>query len=118
MKLLIIIINIVSILVISRVIYNFIKERIRHKKVMRKIEIWGDFHKQLLSWADEITDSNTKVQFIDECVGKITSDHDARDKEIYSFDVELEKLKILKKWGNHIPSLKQEWREKQLRKIL
>lgn len=85
---------------------------------MRKIEKWSLFQSRKVDWADEIKDPDIKTKFIIECVSGLTHKYEERDEEIQNFNEESEKLKILKEWGSHIPSLKREWRELQLKKIL
>jgi len=116
MKVISIIIVSVTVLFISRTLYNFITETIHYRRRMRRLKSWAYFNKQLINWSNEIVDPFIKIEFTNECLSKLTSSQ--RDEEIFNFDEESEKLKIIKKWGNHIPSLKQEWREMQLKKIL
>lgn len=118
MKLALIIIYSVSFLVISRSVYNFISGVIYERKRMRKLKIWSQFQARAVDWADEILDPVIKTEFITQCVTKLTHKYEEREEEIQNFDEEREKLKIVKEWGDHIPSLKQEWREGQLKKIL
>lgn len=118
MKLASIIMASVAFLVISISVYNFIMETIIHRRRMRKLKIWSQFQGRVVDWADEILDPDIKTQFITQCVTKLTHKYEEREEEIQNFDEEREKLKIIKEWGDHIPSLKQEWREGQLKKIL
>jgi hypothetical protein len=118
MKLASIIIASVAFLVISTLVYNFIKETIIHRRRMRKLKIWSQFQARAVDWADEILDPDIKTEFITQCVTKLTHKYEEREQEIQNFDEEREKLKIVKEWGDHIPSIKQEWREEQLKKIL
>jgi hypothetical protein len=105
--------------VLIKLVFNFIKENRRHSKRMEKLDQWSDFHKQLIEWSNEITDSNVKVDFINECVHKIIQPKTGMD--IGQFDdwsIDKEKSKICEKWGKHIPSLTQEIRDKKLNQIL
>jgi hypothetical protein len=112
--------------VLIKLVFNFIKENRRHSKRMEKLDQWSDFHKQLIEWSNEITDSNVKVDFINECVHKIIQNSNSRLRpktgmDIGQFDdwsIDKEKSKICEKWGKHIPSLTQEIREKKLNQIL
>lgn len=118
MKLISIIIVSVVFLVISTLVYNFIRGIIYQRKRMRKLKTWSEFQARAVDWADEIKDPDIKIEFITQCVTKLTHKYEEREEEIQNFDEEKEKLKIVKEWGDHIPSLKQEWREGQLKKIL
>jgi hypothetical protein len=118
MKLISIIIVSVVFLVISTLVYNFIRGIIYQRKRMRKLKTWSEFQARAVDWADEIKDPDIKTEFIIQCVTKLTQKYEEREEEIQNFDEESEKLKIIKEWGDHIPSLKQEWREGQLKKIL
>lgn len=101
---------------------KFIRDARAHNKRMRKLDQWSQFHKQLMDWSNEITDSNVKVDFINECVSKLVlgrSDYNRFEKDMLDdWDIDESKKNICDKWGKHIPSLLQEIRENKLNKIL
>lgn len=118
MKLISIIIYLFIFLTMFRSVYNFIMENIRYRRRMKNLKKWSQFQARKVDWADEIKDPDIKTKFIINCVSRLTHKYEEREEEIQNFDEESEKLKIVKEWGEHIPSLKQEWREGQLNKIL
>jgi hypothetical protein len=98
---------------------KFIRDTRAHNKRMRKLDQWSQFHKQLMDWSNEITDSNVKVDFINECVSKLVlGSSDYYEDMLDDWDINESKKNICDKWGKHIPSLLQEIREKKLNKIL
>jgi hypothetical protein len=111
---------------ITFIFVRFLKEISAHRKRMRKLNEWSKFNQKLVDWSHEITDVNIKLQYISECVGRLTSNDKIIDSNhgnhyeglIDDFSFEEEKQKIYKKWGKHIPSLTSEERESKLNKIL
>ncbi len=107
--------------VMALLFYKFIVDTRLHRKRMNKLDQWSQFHNQLMEWSSEIVDTNVRVNFMNGCVHKLISD--SNDHMLYNdmlddWSVEEEKQKIYKEWGQHIPSLLQEMREKKLNKIL
>jgi hypothetical protein len=100
--------------------YKFIEFNLEHKKRMRKLNQWSQFHGQLLDWSKEIVDDNVRVNFINQCVHKLinTSNDKLYNNNLFDFSVEEEKRKICKEWGQHIPSLLQEIRDEKLKQLL
>jgi hypothetical protein len=121
----------ISALVMTAIMFvKFIHEVIKHNKRMKQINKWSVFHQQLSDWANEIEDQNTKYQYMNHCLGLLDNRHakihgvigDTHRgidyiNEIPSL-IEKEREDIYKKWGDHIPSLKQQMREIKLNKIL
>ena len=105
--------------VMALLFYKFIVDIRLHRKRMSKLNQWSDFNKQLMEWANEITDSSVKVDFINECAHRaIQYGNDKLDKGMLDdWDIDESKKNICDKWGKHIPSLLQEVREKKLNKI-
>jgi hypothetical protein len=100
--------------------YRFIKENRKHRIHMKKLDQWSQFHGQLMDWSKEIVDDNVRVDFINHCVHKLILH---RNDKLSSIDlddwsVEEEKQKVCNEWGQHIPSLLQEMRDKKLNQIL
>jgi hypothetical protein len=100
--------------------YRFIKENRNHRQRMRKLDQWSQFHGQLMDWSKEIVDDNVRVDFINHCVHKLinTSNDKLSNSDLDDWSVEEEKQKVCKEWGQHIPSLLQEMRDKKLNQIL
>lgn len=94
------------------VLWRFIKETIVHRKRMKKLDRLSKFHKQLMDWSEEISDINIRDEFMNFCVLSIPTRY-TRD-----FNIDDEKMNIYLRWGSHIPSLLQEFREKKLNSIL
>lgn len=100
--------------------WRFVKDMRRHNKRMRKLDQWSQFHKQSMEWSKEIQDVNVRVDFLNKCVSKLSKINDGASGigNLDDWDVEEEKIKICNDWGQHIPSLLQEVREKKLNQIL
>ena len=98
-------------------VYSFISKIVKHKKRMKNLNQWSEFHKKLSEWALEIKDEDIKIIFISECISKLNQ----TEKKIINFDEfdwNLEKMKVYEKWGQHIPSLLQEVRQEKLNKLV
>jgi hypothetical protein len=109
----------VFLFVMIRVLYGFIQENRKYSKRMKKLDQWSKFHEQLMNWSKEIVDVGVRVNFINHCAHKLINDSNERVKDMLSdWSVEEEKQKVFKEWGQHIPSLLQEMRDKKLKKIL
>jgi hypothetical protein len=72
---------------------------------------------ETLKWADEIKDSNVKNEYLIFCVGSLQSISRSLD-EAMKFDIDAHRQEIIRKYANHIPSLKQEVRDEKLKQIL
>jgi hypothetical protein len=113
----------VFLFVIVGIVWRFFKETRQHSKRMRKLNEWSEFHKQLTDWAGEISDIGIRQVFMNECIDMLINHHTAvygknSYKSIDDFDWDAEKMKIYIKWGQYIPSLLQEIRDKKLKQIL
>jgi len=107
------------IILLSFIIYRFVKDNRLYNKRMRKLDQWKIFHEQLVEWSKEIVDSKTKQKFIDECLNKlIERGNNGINGSLDDWNVEEEKREVYMKWGKHIPSLIREVRENRLNKIL
>lgn len=100
------------------VIYRFMRDMARYKRRMRKLDEWSQFHQQLNTWASEIVDVTIRQQYMNECIGKLINSRTDDYKEIEQFDWNVEKMKIYRNWGQHIPSLLQEVRDMKLNKLI
>jgi len=97
--------------------YRFIGDNRAHRKRMKKINQWSEFHEQLAGWSKEISDVTTRQKFMNECVNKLIEKVNDGIEGLDDWDIEEEKSKISKDWGKHIPSLLQELRQERLNKI-
>jgi hypothetical protein len=102
------------------VVYKFIKENRKHRDRMRKLDQWSQFHGQLMDWSKEIVDVEVRVNFINHCAHKLikTGNDNLSNNLLDDWSVEEEKQKVCKEWGQHIPSLLQEMRDRKLNQIL
>jgi hypothetical protein len=103
------------------IVYKFIKENRKHRQRMRKLDQWSQFHGQLMNWSKEIVDVEVRVNFINHCAHKLIqtgNDKLANNNLLDDWSVEEEKEKVCKEWGQHIPSLLQEMRDRKLNQIL
>jgi hypothetical protein len=102
-------------------LYKFIKENRKHSRRMKKLDQWSVFHQELMNWSREIVDVDARVNFINQCAHKLIqtgNDKLANNNLLDDWSVEEEKQKVCKEWGQHIPSLLQEMRDKKLKQIL
>lgn len=121
-----IILNILFIVVVlslvTPIVWGFIKETRIHRKRMRKLDQWSQFHQNLMNWSREIQDVDVRNNFINECISRLVlgdSDRLYFDKDMLDdWSIDESKKNIYEKWGKHIPSLAQEIREKKLNQIL
>ena len=103
------------------IVYKFIKENRKHSRRMKKLDQWSGFHQELMNWSKEIVDVDARVNFINHCAHKLiktSNDKLANNNLLDDWSVEEEKQKVCKEWGQHIPSLLQEMRDKKLNQIL
>jgi hypothetical protein len=102
------------------IVYKFIKENRKHRQRMRKLDQWSQFHGQLMDWSKEIVDVEVRVNFINHCAHKLikTGNDNLSNNLLDDWSVEEEKEKVCKEWGQHIPSLLQEMRDRKLKQIL
>lgn len=126
-RILIIIVLLFGLILMIGICYNFIKSTRLYNKRKMKLDQWSKFHTQLTEWAKEIVDVDVRVNFINECVSKLSSNRqnlilggsDRFDKDMLDdWDIDESKKNICDKWGKHIPSLLQEIRDNKLKQIL
>jgi hypothetical protein len=100
--------------------WRFIKEMRQSNKRMKRLDQWSNFHKQSIEWAKEIVDMNVRVKFMNECVSKLSTMNGGEPGvgNLDNWDLEEEKMKVYNQWGQHIPSLLQEVRNKKLNQLL
>ena len=72
---------------------------------------------ETLKWGEEITDPTVKNEYLLFCVKSLESINKGIDETI-KFDIEAHRKEIIRKYANHIPSLKQEVRDMKLKQIL
>ena len=110
----------VALFVMIGAFYRFIQENRKHNKRMKKLDQWSQFHGQLMDWSKEIVDDNVRSNFISHCVHNLisTSNDKLSNGDLDDWSVEEEKKKVCNEWGQHIPSLLQEMRDKKLNQIL
>lgn len=99
-------------LFIRYIISNIITQR-RISKMKRMRDLISD----TLKWAEEITDPEVKNEYLIFCVGNLQSISKSLN-EVIKFDVEGHRNEIIRKYANHIPSLKQEVRDMKLKQLL
>ena len=90
-----------------------------HRKRKDKIDIFSDFNKRILSYSKEISDVSISIEYLN-YVSKLTTNFGKNLEEYYIDDNKLESIMfdVYNKFGKHIPSLQQEYRDSQLKKIL
>ncbi len=100
--------------------FNFVRSHIKHQKRMRNLDQWSNFNLMLKEWASEIQDVAIQHEFVHYIQSRYISGHDSKDWRnfIDKWSSDREKLHIYKQWGRWIPSLRQEFRQKNLDKLL
>lgn len=102
-----------------KTIFGFLYSMRNHRKRMSRLNEWSNFNQKMIKWSEEIQDMKIKVEYLEFCTERVlkldynTMEKIANGKDCLS-DVRNE---IIKKYSNHIPSLKQELREEKLNKI-
>ena len=101
-------------------VYSLIRDIINHKKRMKRLNQWSQFHEQLMEWSKEIVDEDVRLDFINKCAKELInySNHKLKVNILDDWNTDAEKLKIYTKWGKYIPSLTKEIRDKKLVQIL
>jgi hypothetical protein len=96
--------------------YIFFSMIITHRVHKRNINTWSNFNSQLLEWANEITDPMMKQEYLiyasSFVIGTLSDAIDSKSK------IAEYRAVIYRKWGSHIPSLKQELRSEKLKKLI
>lgn len=88
----------------------------KRNKRYKKLNQFTEFHEQVIEWSKEIKDYSVRSSYVNECVNNLITPSEGfngSDSIIDKYKEEIDK-----KWGQHIPSLRQEIREKKLNKIL
>lgn len=101
-----------------RIIYDFVKSIIEHKKTMKDLDKWHLFHKKLMSWSDEITDNTVKKEYIQYCFSlflMITNKVDVPPSDAFIEEVH---QYIIDNYSHHIPSLLSEVRNNKLDELI
>ncbi len=100
-------------------IVNFIRTVRLYKKRKIKIDTFSDFNKRILSYSKEIVDMSIQIEYLN-YISKLTINFGKNLEEYYVDDSKLESIisDIYNRFGNNIPSLQQEYRDRQLKKIL
>lgn len=97
-----------------RIIYDFVKSIIEHKKTMKDLDEWHLFHKKLMSWSDEITDNTVKNEYIQYCVSLLLM----RTNKVNVPSIEEVYQYIIDNYSHHIPSLLREVRSNKLNELI
>lgn len=79
---------------------------------------WSKLHKELLDWSEEITNKDVKKEYLLHCVSLLSNNNNINIEGLKNMDIDKAKDDIIKRFSNHIPSLKQEVRETRINKIL
>ena len=106
---------------LSFITFNFIRSIVVYRKRMRRLNDYSDFNKEVLSWVEEITDIAIRSQYLNYCSTLITLNYDETIRSYLDGDndkIQEIKEEIFMRFGNHIPSLKKEFRDKKLNEIL
>jgi hypothetical protein len=93
--------------------------RVYHKR-RKRLDEFSKFNKILLYWVDEITDHKVKNEYLIYCSYLISLDYDKvmHDLDVDDDKIEEIKMNIFHRFGNHIPTLKKEFRDKRINDIL
>lgn len=120
LKILNFIVVLTALFFIIGITWGFLKENRVHRRRMRKLNQWSQFHGQLMDWSKEIKDVGVRVNFINNCAELVHygTDKLRSNKLVDDWSIDEEKVKICDEWGKYIPSLVQEIREKKLNQLL
>ena len=98
----------------------------RNKKIQTQMDEWSKFNEDLLLWGEEIKTPSIKNEYLHFCIDSLTiiSQNDlihsikGEDNFWEIRNIRPIKEEIIRKYSDHIPSLKQEVRDKKINKIL
>lgn len=107
---------IILFIVLAFKIYRFIKMHVDHKKNMRRIQEYNDFHKQMLEWSNQIKDNGVRDKFLMHNLELL--DLRTGSKSICNFNKEKELEIIREKFGKWIPDLVQKHRQEQIDRLI
>lgn len=110
------IITLPFILVLFYIIFKFIWAEIKHRKHMRSISDFSDFHKKLLEWSNTITDLKVRDEYLVFCLELL--DFKSGTKNMTNFKEKEQLELVIQKFGKYIPELQQKSRDEQIEKIL
>ena len=105
-------------LIFGNLIFQIFKILRDHRRINKRMDEYSQFNYQMLAWADEITDMSVRTDYLVFCVEEFTLKSCDFNSKIQNRDLVKLKNEIIEKYSNHIPSLKQEVREKKLNKLL
>lgn len=111
----ILIIGLIS-LVIGSLIRVIIVGLISRRRIA-KMEKMRNFLSDTVTWAKEISDLNIKSEYLRFCMDNLKKVSKSVDGAV-KFDIDSYRKEIIRKYSNHIPSLKQEVRDMKLKQIL
>lgn len=118
MRIFSIIITIIPLFFLVKIIVSVIFTTKKFKSNSKKLDEWSEFNRKLLSWGDEIVDKSIKQQYLEFCIDKIMGVKNLDITTITNMDIDNLKQEVIRRYSNHIPSLKQELRERKINKIL
>lgn len=87
------------------------------RRRISKMEKMRNFLSETVTWAEEISDPNIKNEYLRFCVDNLKKVSKSVDEAV-KFDIESHRQEIIRKYSNHIPSLKQEVRDMKIKQIL
>lgn len=101
-------------------LFNLIKTIVVHKRKMRRLDEFSSFNKTVIEWSDEIANESVKLEFINYCANLVTYNYEVVVQDYLNNGDKIEEIKhdLFLRFGNHIPSLKKEFRSNRLDKIL
>ena len=91
-----------------------------HKR-RKRLDTFSEFNKKVLSWVEEIKDNQVKNDYLMYCSNMVSLNYDKVIHEYLDGDddkIEEIKMDIFHRFGDHIPTLKKEFRDKRLERIL
>jgi hypothetical protein len=102
--------------IIPSVIFFFlIREFLDMRRRSRGLERWKNFNEKTISWAKEIQDSKVKEEYVKYCMEMLVA---TSSTKVVVFSEEEQTQKIIDKFGNHIPSIVENIRDKKINEIL
>jgi hypothetical protein len=95
--------------------FNSLKE---HKRRIKSMDSWSGIHNKVIEWSNEITDQDTKLQFLLFCADEMMKTSDFNSMIHFEEKRKEFENEILLKFSKHIPSLISDIRDKKLSKLL
>lgn len=93
-------------------------DHIELNRFMKAHRKYCDFTSQCFNWMDEMTNKSKQQEFLTYYLENISTGVDKRDIKDKSSRIYQYENHIIEKWGDEIPSLRVEIRDRKIKQIL